>query len=307
MEDFWFEVIEVLQSAFDGILFGSTYALIGIGFTLIFGVMRKLNMAFGAAAIAGTYISLLAFKMLEAPFLAPFAGYLPAGLIVFLVSVAAAGVIGYGVYLTCFFFIDPQDELGSLIATVGMLLFIDEVIVHITNGLPFPYPVLFIDTMVDIGPFSLRSDLMLVFLASLIGMAALLAVIYRTRIGLATRAVSQQEVAAQLCGISVNRTNASTFVLSGLVGGCAGSFIASSVGVLSPLIALPLTIKGLVVTVIGGLGSIPGAIVAGLLVGMLENIFLYFRGITERDIFVLLLLFLFLVFRPRGLFGKAHS
>ena len=85
--------------------------------------------------------------------------------------------------------------------------------------------------MVDIGPFGLRSDLMLVFLASLIGMAALLAVIYRTRIGLATRAVSQQEVAAKLCGISVNRTNASTFVLSGMIGGCAGSFIASSVGV----------------------------------------------------------------------------
>ena len=156
MEDFWFEVIEVLQSAFDGILFGSTYALIGIGFSLIFGVMRKVNMAFGAAAIAGTYVSLVAFKMLEAPLLKAYAGYLPAGLIVFLVSVAAAGAIGYAVYLTCFYFIDPQDELGSLIATVGMLLFIDEVIVHATNGLPFPYPVLFIDFMVDIGPFSLQ-------------------------------------------------------------------------------------------------------------------------------------------------------
>lgn len=305
MEDFWFEVIEVLQTAFDGILFGSTYALIGIGFSLIFGVMRKVNMAFGAASIAGTYVSLLAFNLLSTPVLKPYAAYLPAGLIVFVVSVAAAGAIGYLVYLCCFYFIDEGDELSSLMATVGMLLFIDEVIVHITNGLPYPYPVLFIDEMVDIGPFSLRIDLMLVFVASLIGMAGLLVLIHRTRIGLATRAVSQQEVAAQLCGISVTRTNASTFVLSGFVGGCAGSFIASSVGVLSPLIALPLTIKGLVVTVMGGLGSIPGAIVAGLLVGMLENMFLYFRGITERDIYVMLLLFGFLVFRPRGFFGKA--
>ena len=148
---------------------------------------------------------------------------------------------------------------------------------------------------------------MLVFLASIVGTVALLAVIYRTRLGLATRAVSQQPVAAQLCGISISRTNASTFVLSGLLGGCAGSFIASSVGVLSPLIALPLTIKGLVVTVIGGLGSIPGAIIAGLAVGLAENVFLYFRGITERDIYVMLLLFLFLVFRPRGLLGKGQA
>ena len=293
MEEFWLDVVDVLQAAADGFLFGTTYALIGIGFTLIFGVMHKFNIAFAAASIAGTYAGLASFHLINAP-----------AIVVFVVALIAAGLIGFVVYVACFHFIAPNNPLASLLATVGMLLFIDEVIVQATNGLPFPFPVLFSDDMIDVGPFSLRNDLMWALLASVIGTVLLLLVIYRTRLGLATRAVSQQPTAARLCGISVDRVNATTFVLTGIIGGCAGSFIASSVGVLSPLIALPLTVKGLVVTVIGGLGSIPGAIIAGLMVGTAENLFLYFRGITERDIYVMLLLFLFLVFRPRGLLGR---
>lgn len=293
MEDFLFEATEIIQSAVDGLLYGATYALIGIGFSLIFGVMRKVNMAFGAASIAGTYFSLLVFKVVGIP-----------PMLALVVSIVASGALGYVVYILCFKFIASENELGSLMATVGLLLFFDELIVHLTAGMPYPYPVLFIEDMLDIGPWSLRIDLLLVFAASIIGMIMLMLVIYRTRLGLATRAVSQQPVAAMLCGISVTGTNASTFVLSGLIGGAAGSFIGSSIGVLSTLIILPLTIKGLIVTVIGGLGSLPGAVIAGLMVGMLENLFMYFRGIMERDIYVMLLLFLFLVFRPAGLFGK---
>jgi branched-chain amino acid transport system permease protein len=134
-------------------------------------------------------------------------------------------------------------------------------------------------------------------------MAGLLYVLFNTRLGLATRAVSQQPVAAQLCGMSLDQVNAATFTLSGALGGIAGALIGSAVGMLSPLLVAPLTVKGLIVTVIGGLGSIPGAIVAGLLVGAAENLFQFFRGVTERDIYVMLLLFVFLVFRPGGIFG----
>jgi branched-chain amino acid transport system permease protein len=94
-------------------------------------------------------------------------------------------------------------------------------------------------------------------------------------------------------------------VITGVVGGIAGAMIGAAIGVLSPLLSLPLTTKGLIVTVIGGLGSIPGAIIAGLLVGGFENLFQYFRGVTERDLYVMLLLFAFLVFRPGGIFSPA--
>jgi branched-chain amino acid transport system permease protein len=286
-------MIDLLQPVLDGLLFGTTYALIGIGFTLVFGVMHKINMSYAAASIGAAYcglIVLMAFK--TAPAWAVFLGAFVAG-----------GVIGYLVYLTCFHFIPLANPLATLMSTVGMLLLIDEIIVHMTDGMPQNYPAMFDDEMLDVGGLAIRGDLLLVFAVSVVCMGALLVLLYKTKLGLATRAVSQQPVAAQLCGIRVGQVNAATFVITGLLGGIAGALIGASVGTLSPLLTTPLTVKGLIVTVIGGLGSIPGAIVAGLLVGAFENVFQHFRGVTERDMYVMLLLFAFLVFRPGGLFG----
>ena len=294
MSDFWFEFVEVTQIVGDGLLFGATYALIGIGFALIFGAMGKLNMTYAAASLAGAYVGLAAFTFVDAP-----------GVVVFLVSALASGVVGLIVYAACFRFIPIDNHLAALMASIGGLFFIDEIVVHATDGSPLTFPALFDDVMFELGPYGIRGDLLFVFAVCIAATVGLLYVLYRSRLGLATRAVSQQDVAARLCGIDVHRTNALTFVLAGLLGGIAGSMTAAAVGVLSPLITVPLTVKGLIVTVIGGLGSIPGAIVAGLLVGGLENVFLYFRGVNERDMYVLLLLFMFLVFRPHGLFGSA--
>src|SRR5688572_1120553 len=251
-------MLDILQSLCDGVLFGATYALIGIGFTLVFGVMHKINMAYAAASIGGAYLGLLVLKLM--------AGAPPA--LVFFGAFLGGGVLGYLVYLACFHFIPLSSPLATLMSTVGMLLLIDEVIVHLTNGVPQNYPAMFDDVMLRAGDFTLRGDLLLVFGVSMVAMAALLALLYRTRLGLATRAVSQQAVAAQLCGIRVGQVNAMTFVVTGLLGGLAGAMIGASVGTLSPLLTTPLTVKGLIVTVIGGLGSIPGAVIAGPLLGV---------------------------------------
>jgi branched-chain amino acid transport system permease protein len=290
-------MLDFLQAVIDGMLYGATYALIGIGFTLVFGVMHKINLAYAAASIGGAYCGLLVLKVMAAS---------PPSL-VFLCAFAAGGLLGWLVYLACFHFIPVSNPLATLMSTVGMLLLIDEVIVHATDGMPLNYPAAFDDVMLRAGEFTLRGDLLLVAGVSVFCMAALLALLYRTRLGLATRAVAQQPVAAQLCGIRLARVNAVTFVIAGLLGGIAGALIGASVGALSPLLTVPVTVKGLIVTVIGGLGSIPGAIVAGLLVGAFENVFQLFRGVTERDLYVMLLLFAFLVIRPGGLFGTRES
>jgi len=286
-------MLDFLQAASDGVLFGATYALIGIGFTLVFGVMHKINMAYAAASVGGAYAGLLVLTvMAQAP---------PA--LVFFGAFVAGGVLGWVVYVTCFHFIPLSSPLATLMSTVGMLLLIDEIIVHVTAGMPQAYPAMFGDVMLFMGDFSMRGDLLLVFGVSVLAMIALLALLYRSRLGLATRAVAQQPVAAQLCGIRLVRVSALTFVVTGLLGGLAGALIGASVGTLSPLLTTPLTVKGLIVTVIGGLGSIPGAIVAGLLVGGFENVLQLYRGVTERDLYVMLLLFVFLTFRPGGLFA----
>jgi branched-chain amino acid transport system permease protein len=288
------DLIDILQSAADGVLFGTTYAMLGIGFTLIFGVMHKINLSYAAASIGAAYASLLIVTGVNAP--------LP---LVFLMAALCGGMLGGIIYIICFRFIPLANPLATLMSTVGMLLLIDEIIVHTTAGVPMSYPALFADVIVTAGPFNLRGDLMFVFALGCLSMVLLLLLLYRTKLGLATRAMSQQPVAAQLCGIDIARMSGLTFVITGVVGGMAGSMIGAAIGLLSPLLSLPLTVKGLIVTVIGGLGSIPGAIIAGLLVGGFENLFQFFRGVTERDLYVMLLLFVFLVFRPGGMFAAA--
>lgn len=282
--------LDLTQSWIDGVMFGTTYALIGIGFTLIFGVMHKINLAYAAASIGAAYLSLLVIELVPTP-------------LVYLFSAFAGGLLGALIYFVCFRFIPIKSPLATLMSTVGMLLVIEELMSHLTQGMPQNYPAMLTDVGLEIGDLYIRGDLMFVFALGAIAMVLLNLLLKRTRLGLATRAVAQQPVAAQLCGMGIDKTNASTFIIAGFLGGTAGAMVGAAIGVLSPLVAMPITVKGLVVTVIGGLGSIPGAIIAGLLVGGFENIFQYWRGVTERDIYVMLLLFVFLVFRPNGLFA----
>ena len=282
--------LDLTQSWIDGVMFGTTYALIGIGFTLIFGVMHKINLAYAAASIGAAYLSLLVIELVPTP-------------LVYLFSAFAGGLLGALIYFVCFRFIPIKSPLATLMSTVGMLLVIEELMSHLTQGMPQNYPAMLTDIGLEIGDLYIRGDLMFVFALGTIAMVLLNLLLKRTRLGLATRAVAQQPVAAQLCGMGIDKTNASTFIIAGFLGGTAGAMVGAAIGVLSPLVAMPITVKGLVVTVIGGLGSIPGAIIAGQLVGGFENIFQYWRGVTERDIYVMLLLFVFLVFRPNGLFA----
>jgi len=285
--------VVLVQAIIDGILVGTTYALIGIGFTLIFGVMHKLNIAFAAASIAGAFLSLIAWQHMK---------WLPVPL-VFLVAALGAGALGYFIYITCFRFIPVKSPLATLMATVGMLIFLEEVVTHVSDGKAQNFPGMLPEARWVLGPLDLRVDYLLVFAISVAAMLLLLALLYRTRLGTATRAVAQQPVAAQLCGISLDRTNAATFVMSGVLGGLAGAMIGSSAELLSNLLPLQLTVKGLIVTVIGGLGSIPGAIVAGLLVGAVEK-GVETWSVLARDLCVMLLVFVFLVAKPAGIFGK---
>jgi branched-subunit amino acid ABC-type transport system permease component len=285
-------IVDILQSIVDGLFFGATYALIGIGFTLVFGVMHKINMAYAAASVGGAYAALRMLAFIGGPAWASL-----------LFAATAGGLFGFLTYWICFRFIPLSNPLATLMSTVGMFLLVDEIIVHTTDGMPQSYPVV-IGGILDIGEFMIRGDLVFVFVCAILAMIVLLYLLYRTRLGIATRAVSQQPVAAQLVGIRLDHVNALTFIITGMLGGFAGALIGSSVGLLSPLLVVPLTIKGLIVTVIGGLGSIPGAIIAGLLVGTAENLVQYFRGVTERDMYVMLLLFVFLVFRPGGIFSS---
>lgn len=286
-------LLDVTQQLINGLMYGAFYAIIGIGFTLFFGVMKKFNLAYGPTIMAGIYLGLIPLYLFKLPMW-----------VVFLTCVAGAVLVGFLVELACFRFLRKGHELAPLITTIGMLILIQETVVTITRALPYEYPNIFGDESLDLGPFLVRPDYLAILIAGLLSVVLLYLLVNRTAFGRAMRAVAENPAAAQLLGVSVKRMNMLTVVLASALGGVAGFLVAMTFGALQPGIAGWMTIKGLVVIVIGGLGSIPGAILAGLLLGVVEFQAMWFLGFTYRDIFAFLLLFAFLVLRPSGLMGK---
>lgn len=287
----------MIASLFDGFFFGFGYALIGIGFTLIFGLMEKFNLAYGPTAIAGAYLGLALHRL---------TGQAVPSYGLFVIAVVGAGMIGWLVYQFCFRFMPKDYELAPLMSSMGMLILIEEIISHLTDAQPFefPNPLLYGAFEITGEDLYLRHDYLLLAVMALTVLGLLYYLIFYTPLGLATRAISRQPVAAQLCGVTIERVNTFVFVLASAVGGATGFIIAMTIGTIVPGLATMLTVKGLVVAVFGGLGSIPGALIAGLVLGMLEMGSNYLFGATIRDIVAYLVLFSVLVARPAGLMGK---
>ncbi len=286
-------LLDIVQQTINGLMYGAFYALIGIGFTLFFGVMKKFNLAYGPTIMAGIYLGLVPLYYFKLPMWT-----------VFVVCVAGAVVVGFVVEVACFRYLRKGNELAPLITTAGMLILIQESVVIVTHALPYEYPNIFGDESLEVGPFLIRPDYLAIMVSGLGVVVLLHLLVHRTSFGRAMRAVAERPAAAQLLGVSVRRINTLTFALTSAVGGASGFLVAMTFGALQPGIASWMTIKGLVVIVIGGLGSVPGAILAGLLLGVVEFQVLWFLGVTFRDIFAYLLMFAFLVLRPAGLLGK---
>jgi branched-subunit amino acid ABC-type transport system permease component len=259
--------------------------------------MQKFNLAQGPTALAGAYLGLALYRLSDK--VAP--SYL-----LFAVAVIGAGAIGWLVYQLCFRFLPKEYELAPLMSSMGMLILIEEIISHLTDAQPFefPNPLLYGAFEFGDGEFILRHDYLLLAAMALAVVGILYYLIFRTRLGLATRAISQQPVAAQLCGARIDRVNEKVFILSAGIAGATGFMIAMTIGTVIPGLASVMTIKGLVVAVFGGLGSVPGAMIAGLILGMLEAETNYLFNATVRDIVAYLVLFAVLIVRPAGLLGK---
>jgi branched-subunit amino acid ABC-type transport system permease component len=289
-------LLDVTQQTINGLMYGAFYALIGIGFTLFFGVMKKFNLAYGSTIMAGIYLGLVPLYVWKLPMWA-----------VFVVCVAGAVLVGFVVEVACFRFLRPGNELAPMMTTIGMLILVQETVVMITHAAPFEYRNIFGDESLELGPFLVRPDYLAILASGLVCVVLLSLLVNRTSFGRAMRAVAENPSVAQLLGVSVGRINTLTFALTSAIGGATGYLVAMTFGALQPGIASWMTVKGLVIIVIGGLGSVPGAILAGFLLGVVEFQALYFLGIGYRDIFAYLMLFAFLTLRPAGLLGRAPA
>ena len=285
--------IDLVQNTIDGVMVGSSYALLALGFTLIFGTMRRLNLAYGPTIMAGAYLGAYAFLHLGI-------GAFPVAVLV-LVGAALAGLY---VERLCFRPFAQTAAMASMVSSFAVWMQIEE-----AASLALPrhlnvFPAL-VSGSLGLGPLFVRLDhvLMLVIAA-----AATLVVhwaLYRTRFGLGVRTVIDHRRAAALVGVPVRRILLLAFVLASAVGGLAGFLIAASEAQITPMFGMWATTKGLIAMMLGGLGSVPGALVGGLTLGIIEAQAQWLLGPHLRDLVAWGVLFAVLALWPGGLMGAA--
>jgi branched-chain amino acid transport system permease protein len=284
-----------VQSIVSGILTGSLYAMIGVGLTVIFGVMRIINMAHGDMVMLGMYGSFLALTFLKIdPFLS------------IIIWIPVAFLIGVFIYRFLLKNIVPAGELNTLLYTAGLSLFIANLVLLIGTGdyrtIKLKYAIM------PLRPFGIAVPIPL---AIAFGMAILITIalywfLVRTDTGRAIRATSQEPEAAALMGVNVDRMAIVTFALGTALACGAGVLLAPSL-YLYPTVGEILVAKCFVIVVLGGLGSVPGAIAGGLLLGVAESLGAVYVSVAYKDAIGLVMFLLVLLFRPSGLFGVGKS
>ncbi|MDE2791868.1 MAG: branched-chain amino acid ABC transporter permease [Paracoccaceae bacterium] len=286
-------MIDFIQTTLDGLSIGSAYALIALGFTLVFGVMRRINLSYGPSIMLGAFAGTWAFVTLEAqPWL------------VAVVTIAGTVAVGMYVERLCFWAIRKDAAIASMVSSFVIWMQLEEVATILLPGRTYPYPELFKFGGIDIGPYFLRMEHVTTLAVAMFMLVVLRLLLYRTRFGLALRAVSESSEAAVYMGISPVRITFWAFVFASFIGGVAGYLLLAADQQVTPYFGLWATFKGLIAMMLGGLGSIPGAIVGGLLLGVIEAHTQWYLGNAVKDLTAYLVLFLVLVLRPGGLLGQ---
>ena len=291
------EVTLFLQLVVSGVAIGSIYALVALGFVLIYKSTDVLNMAQGEMLMIGAWISYSLIADYRIPFV-------PA----FLLTLAFSAVLGLAVERAALRPLIGQPVISVIMVTIGLSIFLRAIVIAIWGTQYQRYPTPIQDSVVNVGPVPIAEVYLWSLLICLVLVGVLTLGFRFTRMGIAMRAVADDQQAALSVGISVRRVFALAWVISALVSAVGGVLLANIQGVGIGLGAVGL--KALPVSIVGGLDSIPGAIVGGILIGVLENLSAGYLDIPlgggVREVAPYVFLVLILLFKPYGLFGKVR-
>ncbi|MFT0891596.1 branched-chain amino acid ABC transporter permease [Pseudochelatococcus sp. G4_1912] len=287
------------QQLINALSLGSVYALFALGFTLIFGVLGVINLSHGAVFMVGAYAALQAVVLAELPIWA-------ALIVAFMVS----GLFGLLIDILVLSPLRKRNapHLIPMIATIGVAIALNSAVQGIfgADNLRFPTDVV-PEGAIQLGELHMTVVEMGIVALTLIIMVTLLLVLRRTQIGKALRAVAESPKSAALLGINVEGLFRKTSFLAAALGGAAGVMISLYSNAVYPLMGQPMLHKGIAVIILGGMGDIRGAMIGGLFLGFAEVFAVAYIGSTMRDAVAFGLLFLILLVRPTGLFGKANE
>lgn len=288
----------IAQQLLNGLVVGGVYALFAIGFTLVFGIHRLLNLAHGGVFMTGAFVALYAVL-----------GGLPLW-VGFLLAMLAGGLLSVLVEFVAFRPLRKhgEAEFGAIISSIGANLVILTVAQQVSKTLVMRFP---FDTFpIVIYEFmGLRVSALQLFMAACAAVLVVLltAYLYRSRFGRQIRAVAGNERAAVLVGVNPQVVYFQTFFLSGALAGAAGVLVGLAFNSIHFMMGEPYLLRGFVVIILGGLGSIPGALFGGLLFGMIQTLTIAYLPSQLSDTIIFTILFVILLLRPNGLFGRAAA
>jgi branched-chain amino acid transport system permease protein len=286
-----------LQQVLNGITQGGTYALVAIGYTLIFGVLEIINMAHGEVFMIGAMVGWA---------LVTFLGWsLAPALVGAMVGSALAGAL---LEFTALRALRRKgvSNLAPLISTIGLALVLQNGMVRLVGGEPLSFRVPLSEGVIRLGPLQVTTAQLVVLGVSIGLMLALQWTLSKTRLGRAVRAVSENPETAALLGVNIAGVILATVMLASALGGAAGVLVGLSFVSVSAVMGLSYGLKGLAVIILGGLGNVKGAVAGGLIIGVLEALTVAYggpKGAGYKDAVAFGFLFLILILRPQGLFG----
>lgn len=280
-----------LQQFFNGIMLGSTYAIVAVGLTLVFGILHVPNFAHGHLYMLGAYI---AFFFMTAVGLSFWAS----------VGASVAALAAVGVILERFAYrpLRERPHIDSFISAIGALMILETTVIIVWGPqgrrIPNPYP-----GIIEILGVTMSYQRLIVILAAISMIFFLNLFIKRTTLGATIEAVAQNREGAMLVGIDVNKVSAITFAISAATAAAAACLVAP-IFIISPTMGALLGMKAFVIVILGGLGSVPGAIVGGYILGLLEAMGGGYLSAAYKDVYAFGALVMILSIRPTGLFGK---
>lgn len=304
-----------LQQIINGLVLGSIYALIALGYTMVYGVLGIINFAHGEVLMIGAMVSLSLLRLILG-LTSGLPGWLTL-LIVLPATMAVCAGLSYWIERIAYRPLRNAPRLAPLISAIGMSILLQTVAMLIWSRNPMTYPQLLPSTPIELGSTgaTITGKEIVIILVALAVMCGLLFLVEKTKLGRAMRATAEQTQIASLMGVNPNRVISITFMLGGALAGLAGVMIASNYGNVHFYMGFIPGLKAFTAAVLGGIGNLQGAMLGGLLLGLIESLGAGYIGeltggvfgSNYQDIFAFLVLILVLVLRPTGLLGEKVS
>ena len=293
-----------LELFLSGLTRGSIYALIALGYTMVYGIIQLINFAHGEIYMIGAFTALIVAGVLTLMGWNQFAILIIASFLAVIYSAA----YGYTVEKVAYKQLRHAPRLSALISAIGMSLFLQNYVLLAQTSDFLPFPALIPDfKFMEPIEHIVRSSEIVIYLVTAIVMVLLTFLIKFTKIGKAMRATAQDRNMAMLVGVNVNRVISVTFIVGSATAALGGILIANHIGQINFYIGFLAGIKAFVAAVLGGIGSMPGAVLGSLVLGWTESFFTGYISSDYEDVFAFLFLVLILIFRPSGILGRSDT